>query len=225
MISEYSEYIELIRNNKGWVFSQTKAEPEYFKELSKGQIPKFLVIGCSDSRVPLTSLTGTEPGEIFVHRNIANQVIATDLNFLSVLEYALESLNIQHIIVLGHYKCGGIKTAVKGSDLEMVDNWVSPIHDLYHSHKKELLTLASEQDQLDKLSEFNVIQQLRNILKTPTLHKAMKTKKFPLLHGWIFDIYTGLIKEMKLPLAEWKDLDLLDDEYFNFLVKMNSHIV
>jgi carbonic anhydrase len=214
MIIQRNDYSDLLKNNQLWAAEKLKTDPEYFDELAKPQKPRFLFIGCSDSRIPLDLITESEPGEIFVHRNIANQVNFTDLNLLSIIEYAIEILNIGDIIVLGHYKCGGVKAAVDGLDTEdIVENWVSPISDLYHFHRKELEELGDKTKMLDRLSEMNVIAQLKNLLRTPIIQRAFRSKKIINFHGWIFDINTGLIKDLPLPLQEWKDYDLLPDDY------------
>ena len=214
MIIQRNDYSDLLKNNQLWAAEKLKTDPEYFDELAKPQKPRFLFIGCSDSRIPLDLITESEPGEIFVHRNIANQVNFTDLNLLSIIEYAIEILNIGDIIVLGHYKCGGVKAAVDGLDTEdIVENWVSPISDLYHFHRKELEELGDKTKKLDRLSEMNVIAQLKNLLRTPIIQRAFRSKKIINFHGWIFDINTGLIKDLPLPLQEWKDYDLLPDDY------------
>ena len=211
---QQNDYKNLLKNNQLWASEKLKIDPEYFDELAKPQKPKFLFIGCSDSRIPLDLITESEPGEIFVHRNIANQVNFTDLNLLSIIEYAIEILNIGDIIVLGHYKCGGVKAAVDGLDTEdIVENWVSPISDLYHFHRKELEELGDKTKMLDRLSEMNVIAQLKNLLRTPIIQRAFRSKKKIYFHGWIFDINTGLIKDLQLPLQEWKEYDLLPDDY------------
>jgi carbonic anhydrase len=218
MAIQHNSYSDLLKNNRLWAADKLKVDPDYFDELAAPQHPKFLFIGCSDSRVPLTSVTESEPGEIFVHRNIANQVNLTDLNLLSVIEFAVEVLNIEHIIVFGHYKCGGVKAAVEGlGEEDIVENWVSQISDLYHFHKKELESYPDNHTMYDRLSEINVIAQLKNLLRTPILQRAFRKNKHIAIHGWVFDIYTGLIKELPLPIDEWKEYDLLPDDY-----KINS---
>jgi carbonic anhydrase len=210
----HNDYLDLLRNNKSWASEKLKMDPEYFEELAKPQKPKFLFIGCSDSRVPLTSITESEPGDMFVHRNIANQVNLTDINLLSIIEYAVEILNIEHIIVLGHYKCGGVRAAVDGlNEEDIVENWVSQISDLYHYHKKELEAIPDKALMYDRLSEMNVIAQLKNLLRTPIIQRAFRKNKPLVFHGWVFDIYTGLIKDLPLPVDEWKEYDLLPEDY------------
>ncbi|MGD0342046.1 MAG: carbonic anhydrase [Bacteroidales bacterium] len=210
----HNDYTDLLKNNRLWAAEKLKTDPGYFNELAKPQKPRFLFIGCSDSRIPLDLITESEPGEIFVHRNIANQVNLTDLNLLSIIEYAIEILNIEHLIVLGHYKCGGVKAAVEGLGTEdIVENWVSQISDLYHYHRKELEELGDKTKMLDRLSEMNVIAQLKNLLRTPIIQRAFRNNKKLNINGWIFDINSGLIKDLPLPLQEWKEYDLLPDDF------------
>jgi carbonic anhydrase len=211
---QHNDYTDLLKNNRLWAAEKLETDPGYFDELAKPQKPRFLFIGCSDSRIPLDLITESEPGEIFVHRNIANQVNFTDLNLLSIIEYAIEILNIEDIIVLGHYKCGGVKAAVEGLDTEdIVENWVSQISDIYHYHRKELEELGDKAKIYDRLSEMNVVAQLKNLLRTPIIQRAFRNKKKISFHGWIFDINTGLIKDLPLPVQEWKDYDLLPDDF------------
>jgi carbonic anhydrase len=211
---QHNDYFDLLKNNREWASEKLKTDPSYFNELELPQKPKFLVIGCSDSRVPITSIIESEPGEIFVHRNIANQVNLTDINLLSIIEYSVEILNIEHLIVLGHYKCGGVKAAVEGLDEEdIVENWVSQISDLYHLHRRELESIPDKDKMYDRLSEMNVLVQLKNLLRTPIIQRAFRKKKKLWFHGWIFDIYTGLITDLILPLDEWKEYDLLPEDY------------
>lgn len=210
----HNDYNDLLKNNRHWAAVKLRTDPGYFEELSHPQKPKFLIIGCSDSRIPVDLITGSQPGEIFVHRNIANQVNYTDLNLLSIIEYSTEILNISDIIVMGHYKCGGVKAAVDGLETEdIVENWVSQISDLYHYHRKELEGLGDRNALLDRLAEMNVIAQIKNLLRTPIIQRAFRNRKELKFHGWIFDIFTGIIKDIELPIGEWKDFDLLPDYY------------
>lgn len=206
-------YNELLKNNEDWIKEKLELDTDYFKKLAAGQSPKYLMIGCSDSRVPLSSLLKAEPGEIFVHRNIANQVSLRDMNFLSVLEFSVIHLRAEHIIITGHYGCGGVAAAVDGIDQGLIENWTAPVKDLYTSHKAQLDKIPEKQDALDKLSEINAIEQAKNIFKTPVMARAFKNKEFPQVHAWIFNIYSGSIKELGLPLQEWKQEGLLPDFY------------
>lgn len=210
----HNDYLDLLVNNCQWASERLKEDPEYFTNLAKPQKPIFLFIGCSDSRIPLDMVTGSTPGELFVHRNIANQVNLTDINLLSIIEYAVEILNIEHIIILGHYKCGGVKAAVEGlNEEDVVENWISQITDLYHYHKKELEAIGDKQKMYDRISEMNVIVQMKNLLRTPIIQRAFRNKKKLFFHGWMFDINTGIINDMTLPIAEWKEYDLLPEDY------------
>lgn len=210
----HNDYLDLLKNNRLWSEEKLRSDPDYFDELSKPQKPKFLFISCSDSRVPVTSITESEPGELFVHRNIANQVNLTDINLLSIIEYAVEILNIEHIIILGHYNCGGVKAAVEGLETEdIVENWVSQISDLYHYHRKELEAIGDRKKMYDRLAEMNVIIQMKNLLRTPIIQRAFRNSKKLYFHGWIFDIRDGLIRDLPLPLDEWKAYDLLPQDY------------
>ncbi len=207
------KFTDLFANNLTWIEAKKKEDPAYFEKLAEGQSPKYLMIGCSDSRVPLSSMFNAEPGEIFIHRNIANQVSLTDMNLLSVLEYSIEHLHIEHIFVVGHYNCGGVAAAVDGVDEGLIENWVSPIKDLYLQHKADLDLTHNRKTALDKLSIINTAEQVKNILKIPIMKRAFKRKKYPKVHALNFDIYTGKIDEIDLPVEEWKQAGLLPASY------------
>ena len=209
----YSKYKDLLEKNKKWVAEKTQENPTYFETLSEGQNPPFLYIGCSDSRKPLNTMTQTEPGEVFIHRNIANQVSLSDMNILSVLEFAVEVLKVKHIILCGHHRCGGVEAALRGNAKGLVENWITPIRDLYLHNKEELDQIEDLQQRIDKLSEMNVVDQVKNILKTSILKKAIASGEYPQLHGWIFKLHSGLIQELELPLADWKRIGLLPEDY------------
>ena len=194
---------ELLNNNRAWVAQKRALEPNYFDELSAGQKPPYLYVGCSDSRMPLTRYTQTEPGEIFVHRNIANQVSLTDINFLSVLDYAIFHLKVQHIIVCGHYGCGGIEAALEGNTTGLVDNWVNPIRELYLQHQTEIDCLSTKEQRINRLAELNVIAQVKNLCQTSILRKCMRENNAPQIHGWVLNLKTGLIEELKIETSEW----------------------
>jgi len=188
-----------LQNNKTWVFSKLEKDADYFKNLSKGQNPDVLIIGCSDSRVSLEQIMGADLGEFFIHRNIANQVNITDMNFLSVLEYAVNNLQIKHIIVFGHYECGGVKAAVEGDNHSLTENWVMPIRDIYQNNKMQLNLDSGDKTALyNNLAEMNVCKQAENIYKTSIMQRAKKEFRAPKVHAWIFDIYSGKIKELEL---------------------------
>lgn len=208
-----NSYKELFNNNKLWINEKTDKDINYFKKLAEGQDPRFLMIGCSDSRVPLSSMFNAEPGEIFIHRNIANQVSITDINLLSVLEYSVKVLKVERIFIVGHYRCGGVAAAVDNRNDGLIENWVAPIKDLYNQNKNELNLAPNTQQALDKLSEINAVEQVKNIFKTSIMHKAFNMGEYPHVHALIFDIYTGEIRELPLPIDDWKTNGLIPVEY------------
>ena len=186
----------LFEANKKWAQEITKKQPNFFQELSKQQTPKYLWIGCSDSRVPANEIVNLPPGGIFVHRNIANLVVHTDLNCLSVIQYAVEVLNVQHIIVCGHYGCGGIKAAMENKPHGLIDNWLRHIKDIYRFHKTELDALEDEEERFRLLCEKNVIEQVTNVCETTIVQKAWKAGKKLSVHGWMYGIEDGILKDM-----------------------------
>ena len=204
---------KLLENNHLWIQEKLEKDTNYFTKLSKGQSPRYLIIGCSDSRVPITSLIKAEPGEIFIHRNIANQVNLNDMNMLSVLEYSVEHLHIKHIIVVGHYKCGGVAAAVDGVNQGLVESWVSPIYELYHQHSDELSEIQDKDKIRDRLSEINVVSQAYNIIKSPVMQRAYKSGNYPKVHAWIFDIYTGKLVPQDLREKDLIKKTLLPNDY------------
>lgn len=210
---KYHNYFELLKNNREWAKEKITDYPEYFNKLRKGQTPPFLFIGCSDSRAPVNLITKTEPGEIFIHRNIANQVHFGDMNFLSILEYAVVHLKVKHIIVKGHTSCGGVRAAMRGAT-GLVENWTMPIRDLYLRNRQQLDRIQDEEEKMDRLSEMNVILQVENLCKTSILHRAFfKDGTYPLLHGWMFELHTGKIRELDVPIKEWVSQGLLPADY------------
>lgn len=184
---------QLLQNNKIWAESKKQVDHLFFNRLSKQQAPRFLWIGCSDSRVPANEITGTDPGEIFVHRNIANLVVHTDLNLLSVLQYAVEVLQVEHIIVCGHYGCGGISAAMSQKSFGLLNKWLCHIKDVYKLHRDELLLINNEEERSNKLVEFNVIEQVYNLTKTSIIQHAWKERNAPFLHGWVYRIDDGIL--------------------------------
>lgn len=203
-------YEKLLLENKAWAAEQVDRDPDFFNRLSKLQSPEILWIGCSDSRVPANQITGTQPGEIFVHRNVANLVINTDVNVLSVLDFAVNHLKVKHIIVCGHYGCGGIKAACSNKDYKFLLNmWLRNIKDVYRMHKKELEAIKDEEARCDRLTEMNVIEQVQNLAKTSIIQSSWEKKKRPDLHGWVYGLKDGLIK----PVFEMKAGSRIDDIY------------
>ena len=207
-------YEQLLKNNEEWAKKRVSDDPEFFARLANLQTPQFLWIGCSDSRVPADMITGTQPGEIFVHRNIANMVVHTDINLLSVLEYAVNHLKVKHVIVCGHYGCGGVKAAMTKHSLGIINKWLRNIKDVYRYHREELDAIADEEARADRLTELNVREQVMNLAKTSIIQKAWKYENKPHLYGWVYGLKDGIIHpvfEMASgthidPLYEYDDL-------------------
>ena len=199
------EYKKLLLSNKAWASERLKVDEHYFDDLSKDQNPLFLWIGCADSRVPAEEITHAAPGEIFVHRNVANMVVHTDMNLLSVLQYAVEVLKIKHIIICGHYNCGGVKAAMTNKDFGLINKWLRNIKEVYEKHYDELHAIENEQSRFNAMVELNVKEQIQNLAKTSIVQKAWKNSQLPHLHGWVFDIHQGQIKEViNISAGEWE---------------------
>jgi carbonic anhydrase len=205
-----TSYEKLFLENKAWAKEKTDEDPDFFKRLVNIQTPEFLWIGCSDSRVPANEITGTQPGEIFVHRNVANLVINTDVNLLSVLDYAVNHLKVKHVIVCGHYGCGGVKAAITNHDFKAVLNmWLRNIKDVYRIHRAELDAISDNEKKTDRLVELNVQEQVFNLAKTSIIQRAWKNEKRPDLHGWVYRLTDGIIK----PVFEMPAGTHIDDLY------------
>ncbi len=203
-------YEKLLLENKAWAAEKISEDPEYFERLSHLQAPEFLWIGCSDSRVPANEITGTQPGEIFVHRNVANLVVNTDVNLLAVLDFAVTHLQIRHVIVCGHYGCGGIKAAATKTDYRPVLNmWLRNIKDVMRHHRHELEDITDEENRLDRLVELNVQEQVYNLAKTTIIQRCWEKEKRPDLHGWVYGLKDGIIK----PVFEMKAGSPIDPLY------------
>lgn len=187
-------YEKLLLDNKAWAKEQKKNDPDFFTRLAQQQAPKFLWIGCSDSRVPADKITGTEPGAIFVHRNIANLVVNTDVNMLSVLQFSVEVLKVEHVIVCGHYGCGGVQAAMGNHYYGIINHWLKEIKDVYRSNRAAIDILPTQEEKADKLVELNVIEQVFNLSKTSIIQKAWAEEKRPQLHGWVYGLNNGIIK-------------------------------
>ncbi len=188
-------YEKLLLENKAWAQEMEEEDPEFFKRLSALQTPEFLWIGCSDSRVPADKITGTQPGEIFVHRNIANMVVHTDVNLLSVLDYAVNHLKVKHVIVCGHYGCGGVKAAMSNQDFKPILNmWLRNIKDVYHNYMNELDKITDNDKRTDRLVELNVVEQVKHLAQTSIIQRAWKNNQSPHLHGWVYGLENGIIK-------------------------------
>lgn len=188
---------KVFENNKVWIQEKLSSESNYFEELGKGQNPELLYIGCSDSRVTAEELMGLKPGEVFVHRNIANMVINIDLNSMSVVEYAVQHLKVNHIVVCGHYACGGVKAAMQSADLGLLNPWLRCIRDVYRLHKDELNAIKDEEIKYDRLVELNVQEQCVNLIKTAVVQKAYRDRELK-VHGWVFDVHNGKLVDLKI---------------------------
>lgn len=203
-------YEALLHDNKLWAARKLAEDPEFFERLVHVQTPEFLWIGCSDSRVPPDQITQTEPGEIFIHRNVANLVVSTDVNVMSVLDYAVNHLKVKHIVVCGHYGCGGIRAAIGNSSFNQVLNmWLRNIKDIYRIHRKHLDVIENEEERVNKMVELNVKEQVFNLAKTAIIQQTWKDQQRPDLHGWVYDLHDGLIK----PIVEMKPGDDIDSLY------------
>lgn len=189
-------YERLLQENRAWAAAQISGDPEYFDRLSKLQSPEFLWIGCSDSRVPANVITGTLPGEVFVHRNIANLVVKDDLNLLSVLHYAVHYLKVEHVIVCGHYGCGGIRAAMTNESFGILDQWLVNIKGIHAEHRDEIDVLKNEEDQSDLLAELSVKQQVLNLVQTDSIQRSWEARRSPVIHGWVYGLKDGLLKPL-----------------------------
>jgi carbonic anhydrase len=188
--------IKLMLSNRAWAKEKLDVDSDYFTNLAKDQEPDYLWIGCSDSRVPANEIIGAQPGELFVHRNIANLVVHTDLNLLSVLEYAVTHLGVKHIIVCGHTGCGGVKASMTQTNFDLLNKWLRNLKDIYFHHRSEIDQIENEIDRVNKLVEINVIEQVNNLVKTSVVQKAWMHRQTPKIHGWVYDMQTGLLNSV-----------------------------
>lgn len=200
-------YKQLFENNKKWVAEKNAEDNHYFDVLSQGQKPPILYIGCSDSRIPPNEMTNTKPGEVFVQRNIANMVVHTDMNLLSVLDYAVNVLEVRHVVVAGHYGCGGVKAAMSNKQFGLIDNWLRHIKDVYRLHKNELEAIEDEEKRIDRFVELNVIEQVYNLSKTSIIQNSWQRRQMPYVHGWVIDIHTGYINDLKVSTNGNEEMD------------------
>ena len=196
----------LLEQNRAWAESIKASDPEFFPNLAKQQTPKFLWIGCSDSRVPSTQLVGMVPGELFVHRNVANVVVHTDFNCLSVMQYAVDVLKVEHIIVCGHHGCGGVKAAMDNPQLGLIDNWLRHVQDVVHQHKASLAEIDDEDKRLDRLCELNVIEQVVNVARTTIVQSAWERGQELAIHGWIYGLEDGLLRDLGVSIDNAEEL-------------------
>ena len=195
-------YEQIFENNKKWVATKTANDADFFKKLALDQRPEFLYIGCSDSRVTAEDLMGLQPGEVFVHRNVANLVNATDLNVMAVINYAVRHLGVKHVVVCGHYNCGGVKAAMQPKDMGILNPWLRNIRDVYRLHKEELNAIAEEHERYNRLVELNVQEQCINVIKLAAVQQEYVQKGYPTVHGWVFDLKSGLLKDLKINFEE-----------------------
>ncbi|MBP7184162.1 MAG: carbonic anhydrase [Saprospiraceae bacterium] len=195
------DFNNIFENNEKWIAEKLAVNPDYFKNLAKGQKPEILYIGCSDSRVTAEDLMGANPGEVFIHRNIANMVISIDLNIMSVLNYAVRHLKVNHIIVCGHYECGGVKAAMTPADMGILNPWLRNIRDVYRLHQSELDAIQNAPDRYNRLIELNVQEQCVNLIKTAAVQEAYRERGLT-VHGWVFDIHTGKIIDLKIDFQD-----------------------
>jgi carbonic anhydrase len=200
-------YKKILDNNKRWVEESLELDPNYFEDLAKGQTPPLLWIGCSDSRVPANEIIGAKPGEVFVHRNIANMVIHSDMNMLSVLDYAVNVLKVKHVLVCGHYGCGGVKAAMSNDSIGIIDNWIRHIKDVYRLHNHYLDSILDETERFNKFVELNVKEQVFDLAKTSIVQSAWKKGQDLTLHGWVYGLNSGFVTDLEVNISSDKDLD------------------
>ena len=200
-------YKKIIENNTKWVEDQLVNDKEYFKDLAKGQQPPLLWIGCSDSRVPANEIIGAKPGEVFVHRNIANMVVHTDMNMLSVLDYAVNVLKVSHVIVCGHYGCGGVKAAMGNQSIGLIDNWIRHIKDVYRLHEEYLNSIKDDDDRFNKFVEINVQEQVFDLAKTSIVQNAWRNGQNLTLHGWAYGLNSGYVTDLDVNMSSNNELD------------------
>lgn len=206
------DFSVLFQNNERWIAEKLAGNPDYFKQLSGGQHPEMLYIGCSDSRVTAEELMGAQPGELFIHRNIANQIIPTDPNANAVIQYAVEFLKVKHIVVCGHYECGGIKAALHPGDMGQLNNWLQTLRDVYRLHRLELDQIGDEHARFDRLVELNVREQCMNVIKSDHVQRSWYKTGYPKVHGWVFDLKTGKLIDLELNMEkEFKEIRSIYD--------------
>ncbi|WKL58212.1 carbonic anhydrase [Asticcacaulis sp. ZE23SCel15] len=201
----------LIENNRLWAREKTRVDPDFFSRLVRQQAPDYLWIGCSDSRVPANEIVNLDPGELFVHRNVANLAPAQDANYLSVLQYAVHVLKVKHVLVVGHYGCGGVRAAINSKDHGLIDHWLSPIRDVAHNHRHELSAFDDDNAKIDRLCELNVIAQVRNVSVNPIIHSAWVQGHQVAIHGWVYSIANGLVTDMNVSVRSMADRQRLFD--------------
>ncbi len=197
-----NKYDEVFENNRRWVEESTRSDPDFFRRLATSQDPDFLFIGCSDSRVPANQIMGLDPGQVFVHRNVANLVVGTDINAQSVIEYAVGTLDVEHIVVCGHYGCGGVAAAMQPADLGLLNGWLREIRDVYRMYQNELDAIQDQDARYRRLIELNIQEQCVNLIKTAVVQKTYLRTGHPRVHGWVYDVSNGLLRDLKIPFDE-----------------------
>lgn len=197
-----TKYDEVFENNRRWVEQSTKNDPDFFRRLATSQDPDFLFIGCSDSRVPANQIMGLDPGQVFVHRNVANLVVGTDINAQSVIEYAVGTLDVEHIVVCGHYGCGGVAAAMQPADLGLLNGWLREIRDVYRMYQDELDAIQDQDARYRRLIELNIQEQCVNLIKTAVVQKTYFKTGHPIVHGWVYDVSNGLLHDLEIPFTE-----------------------
>lgn len=198
-------YRSVFENNKAWVREKRARDPEFFARLAREQKPEFLYIGCADSRVPANEIMGLEPGQVFVHRNVANLVVNIDTNAHSVIQYAVENLQVRYIVVCGHYGCGGVAAALQSADLGLLNGWLREVRDVYRIHEQELKSLPDDAARYDRLVELNVQEQCINVIKTAAVQKSYRRHGFPTVHGWVYHLDEGVLRDLEIPFVETLD--------------------
>ena len=211
-------YKKLFDNNKKWVLETTRQDPEFFQNLARGQSPEFLWIGCADSRVPANEITGTAPGDIFVHRNIANMVVHTDMSMLSVLDYAVNVIGVKHVMVVGHYGCGGVNAAMGNKQVGLIDNWLRNIKDVYRLHETELDAIEDQDERSKRLVELNVQEQVFNLTKTSIVQNAWANGQSLLIHGVVYDVHDGILKDLNITVGDISQVDSV----YKFDLELNA---
>ncbi len=205
-------YEQIFERNRKWVADKLAKDADFFEKLAADQTPDYLYIGCSDSRVPANEIMGLEPGDVFVHRNVANLVNNTDLNVMAVINFAVKHLHVKHIIVCGHYNCGGVKAAMQPKDMGILNPWLRSIRDVYRMHAAELDAITDEQKRYNRLVELNVIEQATNIIKTANVQKSFQKNNYPIVHGWVFDLHSGILIDLDINFkAILKDIQKIYD--------------
>ncbi len=197
-----SRYTDVFENNRAWVEDKTNTDKDFFNRLASHQAPDFLFIGCADSRVPANEIMGLDPGDVFVHRNVANLVVNTDINAQSVIQYGVDNLGVKHVVVCGHYGCGGVRAAMQSEDLGLLNGWLREVRDVYRLHQEELDAIADEDARYRRLVEINIEEQCINVVKTACVQQRYLRQGYPTVHGWVYDVSNGLLRDLEIPFEQ-----------------------